>query len=94
MTRDPKPHRRRVARPERVTPGPDRWREVLRYVVEHVRTEGYPPSGREVCARFGWRSTRTAAVRLAESWRVSKSKRRARGAARVARGIRVLDPFA
>ena len=63
------PPRRRTLRLGRVTPVTDRQREVLRYVVEHVEAEGYPPSVREVCARFGWRSTGDGRGTPSRSWR-------------------------
>lgn len=72
---------------KRLTPITDRQREVLAFVAEHVEASGYAPTVREVAARFGWRSTRTAGEHLHELAR--------KGALEitpgVARGIRVLD---
>ena len=70
----------------RLTPITDRQHDVLAFVIEHIEAHGYAPTVREVAARFGWRSTRTAGGHLHDLAR--------KGALHitpgVARGIRVL----
>lgn len=43
-----------------MTPLTDRQRQVLDAVVASVRTRGYPPTLREICAEMGFKSTRAA----------------------------------
>jgi len=42
-------------------PATPRQKDVLTFIGEHIAEQGYSPSIREVAARFGYSSTRTAA---------------------------------
>jgi repressor LexA len=41
-----------------------RARKVLAFIRQTVASKGYPPTLREICARFGWSSTNAAATYL------------------------------
>lgn len=66
-----------------------RQAELLAYLEASIRERGYPPTGRDMCARFGWRSPR-AAFDVLESLRL---KGRIRRTDRASRGLRVTEPL-
>ena len=63
---------------------------ILAFVCREIADKGRPPTAREICAEFGFGSTKAAADHL---WAL-EAKGRIMRARNVARGIRVIAPGA